>query len=256
LQCASIVSLNRAIASAPEEDNSQPFTLKSCSRRQYFEEVEKQALSLLNPLRYPMKKQVMATVMKDSHIRPREDMHCYSVPYTQIGKKVKILYSLEKVEIYDGYRLIAVHSRCRTPFQPTTDVSHLHPGHRHILEASPGKFIEAAARIYLRVEGYIKKVLETVRYREQACKFCSGILSLAKKAGNDRLAAACHWTEHIGKYGCHILEEILSKNLDRLDSAVTSVIAICSWNKNPCDSAIICFTSCEPIFTVCPADRW
>jgi hypothetical protein len=205
------------MASAPEEHNHQPFTLKSYSRRQYFEAVEKQALSLLNPLRYPMKKQVTATVMKDSRVRPGEDMHYYSLPYTHTGKKVKILYCPEKVEIYEGYCLIAVHCRCMTPFQPTTDVSHLHPRHRHIMEASPDKFIQAAARIHPQVEGYIKKVLETVRYREQAYKFCSGILSLAKKVGNDRLVAACHWAEHIGKYGYHILEEILFKNLDRLD---------------------------------------
>jgi hypothetical protein len=64
---------------------------------------------------------------------------------------------------------------------------------------------------------YIKKVPETVRYREQACKFCSGILSPAKKVGSDRLAAACHRAEHTGKYGCHIPEEILSKNPDRPD---------------------------------------
>jgi hypothetical protein len=75
-----IVSLNKAIASALEEHNNQPFTLKSYSRRQYFEEVEKEALSLLNPLRYPMKKQIMATVMKDSRVRPGEDMHYYAVP--------------------------------------------------------------------------------------------------------------------------------------------------------------------------------
>jgi hypothetical protein len=160
LRRAGTVSLNRAIASAPEEHSSQPFTLKSRSRRQYFEEVEKQALSLLNPLRYPVKKQVMATVMKDARVRPGEDMHCYPVPCTRTGKKVRIVYSLEKAEIYEGYRLTAVHCRCRTPFQPATGVSSLHPGHRHILEASPGKFIEAAAPIHPRAEGYIRLLRE------------------------------------------------------------------------------------------------
>jgi hypothetical protein len=84
-----------------------------------------------------MKKQVMATVMKNSRVRPGEDMHYYALPYTHTGKKVKIVYCLEKVEIYEDYCLIAVHCRCRTPFQPTTDVSLLHPRHRHSRKQAP-----------------------------------------------------------------------------------------------------------------------
>jgi hypothetical protein len=38
-----------------------------------------------------------------------------------------------------------------------------------------------------------------------------------KKIGSDRLAAACPWAEHSGKYGYPIREKILSKNLDSLD---------------------------------------
>src|SRR6266516_1753229 len=46
-----------------------------------YEEVERTALKPLPPLRYELKKQLFATVMKNRHVSLGPDKHYYSVPY-------------------------------------------------------------------------------------------------------------------------------------------------------------------------------
>lgn len=82
-----LVSLNESILPALEMHNNKPFSGRSYSRREQFEEIEREALSVLNPIDYQVHKQVMVTVMKNGYIRLGEDIHYYSVPYTYIGKK-------------------------------------------------------------------------------------------------------------------------------------------------------------------------
>lgn len=75
-------ALNAAIRPALEIHNNKPFASRNYSRREQFEEIEREALGPLNPLRYQINKQVMATVMKNGYVRLGEDIHYYSVPYT------------------------------------------------------------------------------------------------------------------------------------------------------------------------------
>lgn len=55
-------------------------------------------LGALNPLPYQVHKQTMVTVNKTGYVRLEEDIHHYSVPYTYIGKKVKLLYTITLVK--------------------------------------------------------------------------------------------------------------------------------------------------------------
>ena len=47
-------------------------------------------MGTLNPVRYQIKKHLMEAVDKYGCVRLREDIHCYSVPHTLIGKKLNI----------------------------------------------------------------------------------------------------------------------------------------------------------------------
>ena len=85
--------LNSAIVPLLEIHNNKPFSGRNYSRREQFEEIEREALVLLNPVRYEVHKQVMVTVMRNGHVRLGEDVHYYSVPYNYVGKKVKLLYT-------------------------------------------------------------------------------------------------------------------------------------------------------------------
>ena len=77
------------------------------------------------------------------------------------------------------------------------------------MEWSPEAFIKEAADIHEDVERYIRKVLEKKRYVDQANKSCSGILSLARKVGAARLAAACRLAASYERYSFTEIQDIL-----------------------------------------------
>jgi transposase len=81
-------SLNLALRSAFEIYNNKQFPSKSYSRRDHFEDVEKDVLRPLNPIRFEVRTHLQVTVNRYGHVRLKEDNHSYSVPHIHIGKKV------------------------------------------------------------------------------------------------------------------------------------------------------------------------
>ena len=73
-------SLNAAIRVALELHNNTPLTGRKYSRREQFEEIERDSLRKLNPIRFELRHRYRATVMKNGHVRLGEDAHYYSVP--------------------------------------------------------------------------------------------------------------------------------------------------------------------------------
>jgi len=59
--------------------------------------------------------------------------------------------------------------------------------------------------------------LENKRYVDQANKSCSGILSLARKVGSQRLAAACRLAESYGRYSFLEIEDILKNRSELIE---------------------------------------
>lgn len=217
LHCPDLKSLNAAIRSALEIHNNGILTGRNYSRRTYFEDIERDVLGPLNPIRYQVKKQVSATVGKDGYIRLRDDAHYYSVPHTCIGKKLTIRYTSTDVEVFDNYTLVAKHTRSRMEFKHTTNPDHLCPGHKAILEWSPETFLKEASELHEDVEHYIRKVLEEKRYVDQANKICSGILGLARKVGPIRLVAACRLADSYGRYSFLEIENILKTKSELME---------------------------------------
>ena len=209
-------SLNAAIRVALEIHNNTPMYKREYSRRQQFEEIERDVLQDLNPIRYELKEQAQLTVWKNGYIRLGVDTHYYSVPYKYIGKTVKVLYSSQSVEVYYRHELIAQHVRNRRKYQYTTNTEHLASQHQFLTEWSAEKFISQAMDIHEDVAEYIAKLLEEKTYPEQAYKSCSGILSFSRRVGNERLIDACRCAQSFGQYGYRVIEEILNKRLDRL----------------------------------------
>lgn len=99
LHCPDVSSLNMAIRSALKVHNNQNLDHRNYSRRTYFEDIELDALRPLNPIRFQLKKYLMATVDKYGYVRLRDDAHFYSVPHTFIGKKLQISYTSTDVEV-------------------------------------------------------------------------------------------------------------------------------------------------------------
>ncbi len=213
----SLDALNAAIGKAQEVHNTIPFKGRDYSRRQQFEEIERSTLRPLPVHRFEFKQQAMATVMKNGHVCLSADKHYYSVPYRFIGKKVKLLYTSACVEIYYHYERIAVHARQCRKYQYSTNQEHLASAHRFVSDWTPEKFIGQAGAISEDVAAYVAQVLEHKAHPEQAYKSCSGILSLARKVGNERLSNACKRAYDYGVYNYPIIVQILDKRLDRME---------------------------------------
>lgn len=206
--------LNTAIRVVLEELNNGLLRGRNYSRRLQFEEVERHALQPLPPLHYEFKKQRYATVMKNGHVCLSDDKHYYSVPYRFIGKKIKIMYSRQLVEMYYNYECIASHKRILSPHNYTSDKEHLASTHRFVADWTPERFLNWAEGIHLDVRVYIVHILNKKQHPEQAYKSCVGILSLAKKVGNERLIRACRRGIDYGTYNYKSIQQILEKGLD------------------------------------------
>lgn len=208
--------LNAQIHKHLSAHNDLILTGKECTRREQHE-LEKTALQALPDNLYEMRKIKLVTVMKNGHVYLPEDQHYYSVPYEFIGKKLKLQYSRTHVEVYHKYTLTASHKRVRSPHNYSTLPQHMPVQHRYVQEWSPSFFMEKARAIDAAVEYFIRQVLEKRQHPEQAYKSCQGILSFAKRVGNERLIKACKRAHAIGYYNYKIIEDILTKNLDKYE---------------------------------------
>lgn len=214
----SIEELNAAIKEELEKYNNLRFQGRDYSRRDLFNETDKKALKPLPATGYELKEYKMATVQKNSHVLLSKDKHYYSVPYSCIGKKVKLIFTRRVVEVYYNHKRIALHQRDYSPHRYTTIKTHLPSSHRFVSEWSPEKFTRWAATIGESTGEYIKQVLETKQYPEQGYKSCLGILGFAKRVGQQRLENACERALHYQAYSYHTIRNILEKGLDKLAS--------------------------------------
>lgn len=212
----SLEDLNKAIRVALEAHNSNPMNSRPYSRRQLFNEVEKQELQSIPLYRYELKRKKVGTVMKNNFVCLTEDKHYYSVPYEYIGKKVTILYSQSDVEIFHRYERIAFHKRNRREYWYTTVNSHMATKNSFMTEWTPEKFIERATAVGEDVRVYIEKILEKRQHPEQAYKSCQGILSFAHRVGNERLNSACKRAMHYNDYSYMTIKTIIEKRMDLL----------------------------------------
>jgi transposase len=187
----SLKELNKAIHKELEKHNQMKLTGRPYSRYELFKELDEKELKALPVERYEIKQMAIATVMKNAHVLLNKDKHYYSVPYPYIRRKVKILYSSNNVEIYHNYNRIALHKRNYKPYNYTTVKEHMASNHQFLTEWSPQRFIDWGNSIGEDVKLFIIELLESKNHPEQAYKSCMGVLSMAKKVGNDRLINAC-----------------------------------------------------------------
>lgn len=218
---SSLSELNQWLWALLEIHNNGPFKGSKYSRRELFNELEKEALQPLPAHRYEMRRTVVVTVMKNGHVCLSIDKHYYSVPFGYIGKKVKIIYSKNAVEVYYKYELIASHQRIRSPHNYTTDTAHMASHHKIMADWNPDYFIKLANQISPDVELYIGQVLLKKQHPEQAYRSCNGILSFARRVGHKRLTDACRRGHECGLYNFKAIENILHRGLDRIESEET-----------------------------------
>jgi len=208
--------LNTAIIQHLQAHNNKPLTGQNSSRQQLFEELERPSLQALNPYRFELMSTQLCTVNKYGHVLLGEDKRYYSVPYKLIGTRLKIKYNSQKIEIYgDDAIMIAVHERYTGVGKKyITEPDHLASQHKYLSDWNPQKFMTMAAVISQEVADYVAKILAREQYPEQSYKSCSGVLSFAKRVGNQRLTNACKRADSYGLYNYGIIDQILRSKAD------------------------------------------
>ncbi len=218
----SLEDLNAGIGKQLEIANRRPMKAKEGTRRELFEADEKPLLKPLPVAGYQLKHVTESKVQRNYHVILGEDRHQYSVPHTLIGKRLKIIYTTETVEIYDGLKRVAIHRRSYKKKDYTTLSEHMPAHHQHVRQQrgwDSNYFKEQAARVGPGTLQVIDRILTSRSFHEQTYTSCLGILRLGKKYGNDRLEAACLRSAPSPLVNYTIIANILRNNLDKVPLA-------------------------------------
>lgn len=218
----SLEELNAAFRIQLELFHGRPFKNKAGSRKQWFESEEKQTLKELPITPYEIKHVTYSKVQRNYHVILGEDRHQYSVPYTLIGKRLKIIYTSDTVEVYDGLNRISIHKRSYKKNAYTTLAEHMPANHRHVAQQrgwDDEYFLRQASYIGQSVQQVVKKILESRAFYEQTYNSCLGILRLGKQYGNLRLEAACQRALTSSNVNYGIVANILKNHLDKISPA-------------------------------------
>jgi transposase len=209
----SIAELNVAIDEKVAELNNKAFRGEPTSRAEVFAELERPALKPLPVLPYELAEWKKASVNIDYHVE--YDRHYYSVPYTLVRQKLEVRATASTVEVYKGARRVASHPRERGRKRFVTDPAHMPPSHRAHMEWTPSRMLSWAKTVSPHTACLAEKILASKPHPEHAYRACLGLMSLAKRYGNDRLGAACARALASGAVSYTSVKSILQENLDR-----------------------------------------
>jgi len=213
----SLHDLNLAIWEELEKVNNAPFQRRETSRRELFNEIEKNELNPLPSERYEIKHYQVSKVEFHHHIYLREDKHYYSVPYQYTGKKVKTVYTARMVEIYKDNVRIALHKRDRTRYGYTTDKKHMPETHQFVNGWSTDKFVRWAGKKGGSIKTFIELLLESKEHPQQAFKACFGVLNLGKKYKDEDLEKVCKKAIEYHTISFRFINNALKNNMHKMD---------------------------------------
>lgn len=184
-------SLNNAIREKVKAHNQTRMQQKPYCREERFLSEEKKTLNPLPENDFELKYYRQYKVAPNNHIYLTQDKHYYSVPYTYIGKKVKVIYTRSMVYIYYEGKQIAVHIRSYIKGGYTTIKEHLCSQHQHYLDRSPDYYKNKAKACSADFFRLVVKIFDQDKYPEQLYKSCDGLISLYKKSDTEVFSRAC-----------------------------------------------------------------
>lgn len=214
----SLEELNAAIRQQLEIVNSRPFQKKTGSRKELFETHERPRLKDLPCDPYLLKYVTEGKVQRNYHVILGEDRHQYSVPYTLIGKRLKIIYTTDTVEVYDGLSRVAVHKRNYQKNGYTTLSEHMPEKHRHYARQKGWNaeyFEQQASAVGQATLRVVQRILQSRNFYEQTYNSCLGILRLGSQYGHQRLESACQRVQDAPLVNYGMVANILKRHLDQ-----------------------------------------
>ncbi len=174
-----------------EEYNQKPFQKREGSRKQIFEETEKERLRPLPSIPYEIADWVYSRKVKlDCHITYQKNS--YSCPYQYVKKKVDLKVTENFLEIYYQSDRIATH-KMFPPYKEyafSTLPEHL-PEQFNRVEWNDDRLLNFAEKIGPYTRKVTQRIFESVQVKEQGYQPCLSVLNLSKKHSSAALEAAC-----------------------------------------------------------------
>lgn len=214
----SLKALNNALQQQLLLLNDKPYKNTVYSRLYFYEQQERSLLKTLPSEPFAHKKVATLTVQRNYHVQLREGGLYYSVPYKYVGKKVKVHYDSQVVEVYYDYSRIALHVREPYSRGYNTYAEHMPPHHKKMQEINgfnQEDLLNQAHNIGINTLEAAICILGNSVYMEQNYKSCFGMLVLQKKYGAFRLEAACGRALQGSRVNYMMIRNILEKGLDK-----------------------------------------
>ncbi|MEO6548190.1 MAG: IS21 family transposase [Ferruginibacter sp.] len=218
MEFTSLEALNTAMHQQLTLLNNKPYKNTAYSRRYFYEQHEQHLLKPLPAEPFAPKKVVILTVQRNYHVQLQEESLYYSVPYTYVGKKVKVHYDNQSVEVYFENNRIALHIRKVHTKAYTTLAEHMPPHHKHMQQIkgwNKDDLLIKARAIGPHTAQAASLILESSICIEQNYKSCFGMLMLQKKYDTQRLEAACSRALQGSRVNYTMIKNILERNLDK-----------------------------------------
>jgi transposase len=211
-------ALNEAMGQQLFLLNHKPYKKTAHSRWYFYDAHERSVLRALPTEPFCPKKVAILTVQRNYHVQLTEDHLYYSVPYSYVGKKVKVLYDNRVVEVYCDNERIAVHLRKPQGKAYTTLAEHMPPHHQRMHQIkgwNKDDLLAQATRMGTATLQAATLMLENSIYIEQNYKACFGMLMLEKKYSKQRLEAACSRALQGSRVNYTMIKNILERGLDK-----------------------------------------
>jgi transposase len=209
----SLAELNHSISALLVKVNNKPFKQLTGTRQQWFESLDKPALSPLPKQAYQYTDIKTVKVNIDYHIQ--YDQHLYSVPHHLVGEKIELHAKEQLIELYFHNQRVFSHVRKYRP-GTTTVAEHMPTRHQKHHQWNAGRLMNWAKDIGDEVLVWVQAQLKQKQHEQQAYRVCLGLLNLSKKYPVKRINSACTIANKSGLYKLKQIKSILQSNQDQL----------------------------------------
>lgn len=214
----SLSELNYAIRAQLELHHQMRFQNKPVTRMELFLE-EKESFTPLPDRSFEKYCATKAKVQRNYHVQLGQDKHFYSVPFKLIGKTLKVIYTIDTVEVYDNLVRVAFHQRLSRSHGYTTLKEHMPSNHVFYNEQrgfDADYFLNQSMKIGPFTQEFVARLLHSKDFIEQTYNACLGVHRLAQKTPHDDFERSCERALLYPVVSYRQLENIIKKGLYKI----------------------------------------
>nr|WP_269812391.1 IS21 family transposase [Pseudomonas monteilii] len=207
---------NLAIAPLLMQLNERAFQKLPGSRASVFAQCDAPALRRLPASRYEYARFRSVRVHVDYHVEI--ERHRYSVPHNLVGQSLDARITSQTIELLHRGQRVAAHPVSRQAGAYTTVDEHMPAAHRAHRQWSPQRLIDWGMTIGVSTGTLIEQLLQRYKHPEHGYRSALGLLSLAKRHGQQRLEVACTMALSLGACRYRTVRDILVNGRDQIEN--------------------------------------